>query len=265
MPSVDETPDGPDGPGGPEVRLLVVDDNAVNRLLLVRMLEVLGLVADTAVDGLDAERALARRAYTAVLLDVRMPGEDGPAVTRWLRAREAGAARRTPVIAVSAAQSAVDREVCRAAGMDAFVAKPVDLGDLRQVLTPYVSSGAASQPGPTATGDDVLDLGRLRDLEEQLGGVGLLRETVGVYLAELSHRREALRVAARADDRGSLASVAHTLRSSSAMLGATSLAQRCAELEEAGPDVTPSALGELAERADSLAAETGAALQRWLG
>jgi len=265
MPSVDETPVGTGGRGA-EVRLLVVDDNDVNRILLVRMLEVLGLGADTAVDGLDAERALAARPYTAVLLDVRMPGEDGPAVTRWLRAREDGAARRTPVIAVSAAESPADRAACRAAGMDAFVAKPVNLADLRQVLAPYVAPGAAlSGGGSAAEGGGVLDLARLTDLEEQLGDTGLLRETVRSYLTELPLRRDALRTSVRADDRDAVARASHSLRSPSAMLGATSLAQGCAEVEEAAAEATAEALAALAERVDAVAGETGSALTRWLG
>src|SRR3954447_10613898 len=260
---MDETSAGAEEPGI-EVRLLVVDDNDVNRMLLVGMLGVLGLAADVAVDGLDAERALTSRAYTAVLLDVRMPGEDGPAVTRWLRGREAGGARRTPVIAVSAADSPADREARRAGGMDAVVAKPVDLADLRRVLAPYVGEqGPHGGPGPAGAGG-VLDLVRLADLDEQLGA-RLLRETMGSYLAELPRRREALRAAVRDDDREAVLQVSHSLRSSSAMLGATTLAQRCADVEDAVPTATPGVLADLADRADVVAEETGAALGRWLG
>src|SRR5262249_25429344 len=226
MPTVEDTPAGA-GALAAEVRLLVVDDNQVNRTLLVRLLGALGLGADAAVDGLDAERALAARPYTAVLLDVRMPGKDGPEVARWLRAREEGSPRRTPVIAVGAADSPADREVSREAGMDAFVARPVSLGQLRQVLAPYLEPDGGTAT-PSAGG--VLDLTRLKALEEQLGDLGLLRDTVRTYLTEMPRRRDALRAAVRDDDRTAVKLVAHSLRSSSAMLGATSLAQRCAEV-----------------------------------
>jgi len=252
---------GVDGLGA-EVRLLVVDDNDVNRTLLVRLLGALGLGADAAVDGYDAERALSSRPYTAVLLDVRMPGEDGPAVTRWLRAREAGESRRTPVIAVSAADSPAEREICREAGMDAFVAKPVSLGDLRQVLAPYLAPGG----GATAPGaGGVLDLTRLKELEAQLGDRSLLRDTVRTYLTEMPRRRDALRAAVRDDDRAAVKLVAHSLRSSSAMLGATSLAQRCAEVEQVADDAPSATLASLAVRVEALADETGISLVRWLG
>jgi CheY-like chemotaxis protein len=265
MPSVDDTSAG-SGALGAEVRLLVVDDSHVNRTLLLRMLEILGLGADTAVDGLDAERALTSRPYTAVLLDVRMPGKDGPAVARWLRDREAGSARRTPVIAVSAADSPADRETCREAGMDAFVAKPVSLGDLRQVLAPFLAPETAPPSGaPAPRARDVLDRSRLDALAEQLGDLSLLRETVRAYLTEMPRRRDALRAAVRDDDRAAVRLVAHSLRSSSAMLGASSLAQRCAEVEEIADTATPAALAGLALRVEALSDETGAALVRWLG
>lgn len=263
MPRVDETSDVSDGPGS-EARLLVVDDNDVNRALLVRMLEVLGLAADVAVDGLDAERALASRPYAAVLLDVRMPGKDGPAVTRWLRAREARGARRTPVIAVSAADSPADRETCREAGMDDFVAKPVDLADLRRVLAAYVAQEGPQGETEPAPDDDLLDLARLTDLAEQLGD-GLLRQTVESYLNELPRRRDALRAAVRDDDREAVLQVSHSLRSSSAMLGATSLARHCAEVEEAAHGGDREVLAAGAELVDSVAEETRTALRRWLG
>jgi CheY-like chemotaxis protein len=261
MPSVEDTPAGA-GALAAEVRLLVVDDNQVNRTLLVRLLGALGLGADAAVDGLDAERALAARPYTAVLLDVRMPGKDGPEVTRWLRAREEGSPRRTPVIAVGAADSPADREVCREAGMDAFVARPVSLGDLRQVLAPYLEPGDGAT---TSSSGGVLDLTRLKALEEQLGDLGLLRDTVRTYLTEMPRRRDALRAAVRDDDRTAVKLVAHSLRSSSAMLGATALAQRCAEVERVAPDAPSATLASLAVRVEALADETGIALVRWLG
>ena len=250
---------------GAEVRLLVVDDNQINRTLLVRMLQVLGLGADAAVDGLDAERALTSRPYTAVLLDVRMPGEDGPAVTRWLRARETNGARRTPVVAVGAADSPDDRERCREAGMDAFVTKPVSLSDLRQVLAPYLVPPTPGDGTASAVRGDVLDLEELTALSERLGDLGLLRDTVRAYLTEMPRRRDALRAAVRDDDRAAVRLVAHSLRSSSAMLGATALALRCAEVEEVADDAAKPALMGLAVRVEALADETGAALVRWLG
>jgi CheY-like chemotaxis protein len=242
---------------GDDPRVLVVDDGAVNRMLLVRMLEVLGVPADAAEDGGAARQVLADHDYAAVLMDVRMPDEDGLAVTAWLRAHES--ARRTPVIAVSAAQSPADRQLCTDAGMDGFLAKPVSLVDLRRVLTPYVALVAEKE---AATGP--LDGDRLQSLQEQLGDAGLLRDTVRTYLAELPGRRAALAAALAADDRDSLRLVSHSLKSSSAMLGAVALAEVCAELEQASGEGAPAELAALVGRVETGAPEAGDALARWL-
>lgn len=238
-------------------RVLVVDDGAVNRMLLVKMLEVLGVAADTAEDGHAAEQALTARAYAAVLMDVRMPGRDGLAATAWLRGRESD--RRTPVIAVSAAASQADRDLCRDAGMDGFLAKPVSLADLRRVIAPYV----ALEPEP-ATPAGAVDHDRLTDLADQLGDLGLLRETVRVYLAELPGRQTSIAAAVEAEDRDTLRLVSHSLKSSSAMLGATSLSAVCAELEAGSTDAPHPELDSLRRRVDALAPETVAGLEGWL-
>ncbi len=239
-------------------RVLVVDDGAVNRMLLVRMLEVLGVPADTAEDGGAAKQVLADHDYAAVLMDVRMPHEDGLAVTAWLRAQES--ARRTPVIGVSAAQSPADRQLCTDAGMDAFLAKPVSLVDLRRVLTPYVA--LVVEKAPATLGP--LDGDRLRSLEDQLGDAGLLRDTVRTYLAEMPGRRAALETALDTDDRDTLRLVSHSLKSSSAMLGAMALAAVCAELEQQSTDGAPTELAALVERVGTQAPEAVDALARWL-
>ena len=165
------------------------------------------------------------------------------------------------MIGVSAADSRDDRESCREAGMDDFVAKPVDLADLRRALAASVVPGGV---GPAPAGGDVLDLARLRP-RGQLGEGDLLRETVRTYLTELPRRRDALRAALRDDDREAVLQVSHSLRSSSAMLGATQLAQRCAEVEEAARKGAPETLSALSDEVDSVAEKTGAALTRWLG
>lgn len=234
-----------------------MDDGAVNRMLLVRMLEVLGVSADTAQDGGAARQVLADHDYAAVLMDVRMPDEDGLAVTAWLRAHES--ARRTPVIGVSAAQSPADRQLCTEAGMDGFLGKPVSLVDLRRALTPYVALVAEKEaaPGP-------LDRDRLRSLEEQLGDAGLLRDTVRTYLAELPGRRAALESALATDDRDTLRLVSHSLKSSSEMLGAVALAEVCAELEQQSGDGSHAELATLVARVATRAPEAVEALARWL-
>src|SRR6185295_8805155 len=118
-------------------RVLVADDHPVNREVMVRQLELLGISADTANDGVEALEAWAAGRYAAVLADIHMPRMDGHELTRRIRAAEAKlgtAGGHTPVIAVTANAMKGEDERCLAAGMDAYLAKPVNMDALRATL-----------------------------------------------------------------------------------------------------------------------------------
>ena len=107
-------------------RVLVVDDHPVNRQVMVGQLGLLGLTVDTAVDGMRALALWQPGRYAAVLADVHMPGMDGYTLAAQIRAREAASrAARTPIVAVTANAMRGEEERCLAAGMDAYLAKPV--------------------------------------------------------------------------------------------------------------------------------------------
>ena len=119
-------------PGG---RVLVVDDNAVNREVLLAQLGVFGLAADAAADGSEALGLWQPGRYQAVLADIHMPDMDGYRLTAAIRSREAEqAAARAPIIAVTANAMRGEAERCLAAGMDDYIAKPVTIARLRGVL-----------------------------------------------------------------------------------------------------------------------------------
>src|SRR5215471_10855764 len=146
-------------------RLLVVDDHPVNRKVLVLQLEILGLDADTAIDGADALKAWAPGRYAAVLADIHMPNMDGYELARRLRMAEAENGHgRTPIVAVTANATKGEEERCLAAGMDACLVKPVSIERLRTTLERWLpiegesdASTAANQGEPIAALDrDVL-------------------------------------------------------------------------------------------------------------
>ena len=112
-----------DGP-----RVLVVDDNAVNRLIAVEMLETLGCRVDTADDGAGACASAGRHDYRLILMDCHMPGMDGYQATRSIRDAERQRGRgRAPIVAMTA-DVAVDTQArCAAAGIDGFIEKPFTL------------------------------------------------------------------------------------------------------------------------------------------
>jgi CheY-like chemotaxis protein len=122
-------PAGDDRP----LRVLLVEDNRTNRLVAVRMLERLACAVDTAENGQEGLEAVCRGLYDVVLMDCQMPVMDGFSATEAIR-RADGEAGRTPIVAMTANAMQGDRERCLAAGMDDYIAKPVQLDELKRVL-----------------------------------------------------------------------------------------------------------------------------------
>jgi CheY-like chemotaxis protein len=133
--------------------ILVVDDNEVNRALLLRQLRRLGYEATAVSGGVQALEAVAASQYALVLMDCRMPGMDGIEATRRIREAEASTGQRLPVVAVTANAMEADREACFAAGMDDFLTKPVTLEPLQAIVDRFVGEWEeAPEAGPSSAG-----------------------------------------------------------------------------------------------------------------
>lgn len=115
-------------------RVLVADDNPVNRELARRMLERLGCVVVLAADGTQALRLYEQQSFDVIFLDCQMPTMDGYQVAAQIRQREAAGGRRTPVVALTASDGEHVRSRCQAAGMDACLSKPIGAAALRELL-----------------------------------------------------------------------------------------------------------------------------------
>jgi len=127
-------------------RVLIVEDNAANLKVAMRMVERLGYRADKAGNGVEAVRVLDRMNYDAVLMDCQMPEMDGYEATRQIRRHEKEG-RHTPIIAMTASAMAGDRERCLAAGMDDYISKPIKLHVVAAVLERWL--GPVQEPAPT--------------------------------------------------------------------------------------------------------------------
>jgi PAS domain S-box-containing protein len=119
--------------------VLLAEDNAINQLVAVDTLEMLGYRVDVARNGLEALELAGAKTYQAVLMDCQMPKMDGFAATTELRSRE-GDGRHTPVIAMTAGALAEDRERCFAAGMDDYLSKPIDPDQLNAALERWITA-----------------------------------------------------------------------------------------------------------------------------
>ena len=151
------TPGGP--PAGPDtlrmLRVLLVEDNDVNRTLVTRLIEKQGHTVVQARNGREAVAAVelvTPGAFDLVLTDVQMPDMDGFETTAALRAREKPAGQHVPIVALTARAMKGDRERCLAAGMDGYLAKPIQIQELRDLLHQYEvrSVPAAGESSPAA-------------------------------------------------------------------------------------------------------------------
>ena len=219
------------------LRILLAEDNSVNQRVGLLMLERMGYQADVAGNGAEALEALRRQAYDLILMDIQMPELDGLEATRRIRA-EFPRERQPRIVAMTANVLREQRDACRAAGMDDFVQKPVGLAELRAALLrcggeePPAAEAAPPLPdlSDSAIILDPTSLDGLRRLGE-LTGKPLLHDIVESYRAETPRRLEQMRDALRRADADALTFVAHSLKGSSAQLGAVQVAALSAELE----------------------------------
>lgn len=235
-------------PEGPATRtstregtVLVVEDNDANRILTLRLLEKLGYAATAARTGREAVEAIAKDRYSLVLMDCQMPEMDGFEATRAIRRREAAGGERLPIIAMTASATERDRLTCLEAGMDDFIAKPVMIEVLSEALARWHPDGGAARPVPQgdrrewpgARSPGAVDRIALRRLLDDLGPEASGR-FLDTFVAELPGREAAILRAAQDRSEEALRLAAHTLKSTSAAVGASALATICAELEALG-------------------------------
>jgi signal transduction histidine kinase/CheY-like chemotaxis protein len=138
-----------DAASGPR-RILLVEDNAVNRRVIVGLLQKYGHTIESAENGREALEALAKSNYDLVLMDVQMPVMDGLEATRRIRAMESRGARRMPVVGLTALAMKGDREICLGAGMDECIHKPIDLPSLLNAIE-KTSQFSGPRPAPQDT------------------------------------------------------------------------------------------------------------------
>lgn len=207
-------------------RILVVEDSQVNRMLAAGQLEELGWEPVLTETGEEALAVFGTEEYAAVLMDWNLPGIDGLETTRRIR-RSGHLGAHVPVIAMTANALAGDRDRCIAAGMNDFLTKPVSLSDLAAVLSRWTDVAPSStEPRHNRSVDPAV----LAELETELGDPALVNALIASFVEELSDRTQAIRTAVDINDLDSLKRAAHTLKSTSALVGANDLAAVCDRL-----------------------------------
>ena len=269
-------------------RVLLAEDNPVNVEVATAMLDGLGLGVHVARNGAEAADQVRQGGYDVILMDCQMPVMDGFLATAEIRRYEqqCGRSRTLPIIAITANALQGDREACLAAGMDDYLSKPFSQQELGAVIgrwialplaatvhhddyiaaqahtvlsypaPPYASqpmaseSMAAPQRGAAASARDAVNrhaLENIRALSKERGDA-LVHKVIAAYVDDTPQHLRTLHQAIAGLDAGNLRKVAHSLKSSSANVGAETLAQMCKDMEALGrTDTTVGASGILTD------------------
>ena len=236
----DPSSDGAEAPSR-LARVLLVEDNAVNRRVAEHQLKRLGCTVGSAGNGIEAIAAVSAGDWDVVLMDCQMPLLDGFDATREIRRREAGGVH-VPIIALTANALSGDREACLAAGMDDFLSKPLEPAALAACIErwarrpqPAPAQAAPAQQPTRATavadGPPPVDLAELHELTD--GDADFQRELIDVFIASGDSTLAALRDALGAGDLAAVRRHAHSLKGASANLRARALAARALAVEDA--------------------------------
>ena len=259
---------------GSSLQILLVEDNLINKRVSLAMLGRLGCHADVASNGREALSAGEQKGYDLILMDLRMPEMDGFEAARRILARSS-AARRPHIVAMTASAFDDDRAASRAAGMEDFISKPVQIEALRAVLVKALAASRASASAGAAAATAQIDgasaappgAERPFEMAEPTGGVaflskgalenlrqletpdspGFFAEVCRQFVTDAKKRITSLQKAVAAGDPTTAEREAHSLKSMSAMVGASRMSRRCVELESSAHE------GDLSRHAEGIA------------
>lgn len=224
------------------LRILLAEDNVVNQKVALRTLARLGYRADVAANGVEVIDALTRQSYDVILMDIQMPEMDGVEAAYVINKRWP-AIIKPRIVAMTANALPRDRETYLNAGMDDYISKPVLVGELIAALErcrPLNERSLCLEQEKRAVQDSNpmahFDPAALKHLQAMMGDDSpeTLNELIGIFLEATPQLLNEIRQAIARGDAAALRHAAHTLKSSSASMGACSLATLCAELEALG-------------------------------
>jgi len=222
------------------LRILVAEDNPINRRLLRGMLKSLDFEVDSVNDGPSVLFALRDKSYDLIMMDCQMPGMDGDEVTRIIREGKENSDGQPVVVAVTADVSANHREQCLHAGMDDFLAKPIRLDTLKSGLRRWsimAESRRVQLPDAAAElqveSNDIIE--RLRERAGPVSGE-IIDEYIDLFLDDTASRIDILRTALEQRDLDTMRRECHALKGACLELGVSRLGSCCDALGKASKD-----------------------------
>jgi CheY-like chemotaxis protein/HPt (histidine-containing phosphotransfer) domain-containing protein len=220
------------------LRVLLAEDNPVNRELAIALLGTLGHQAEIVADGRAVLAALEKSTFDVVLMDLQMPKLDGLETAREIRRHEQAhaldhpeGARRLPIIAVTAHAMKADRESCLAAGMDGYVTKPIRRRELLAALDRLFRPADETKASSSPCFEPAFDPAKL--LAETGGNTALLKRLAALYFEHTPALLATIQAAASSGQMPELERAAHTLKGSLTQFVARPAMQSAAQLEQA--------------------------------
>jgi len=247
-----------------ELKVLLAEDNLVNRILAVKLLEKNGCHVLAVENGLEAIEALEKEDFDLLFMDIQMPVLDGIEATRKIRVR----GMRIPIIAMTAHSLDSDRERCFAAGMDDYISKPIDLNILSQKVKYWGEKLMSLKESGTA-GVEIAELQeeeKLLDIDGLLSRVGgdeeLAKEILALFLDECPEKLASIKSALADNTSEALERSAHALKGTAANVSVNSISELAFKLQKIGEkgDLTGTGaeeiFAELEHKAEAAMAET---------
>ncbi len=211
------------------LRILLAEDNVINQKVAVHILQRMGYRADVVANGLEVLDALCHQTYDVVFMDMQMPEMDGLEATKRIyeNLQNGKLVHRPRIVAMTANAMQGDREVCMAAGMDDYLSKPIQNGELVRVLL-------ESQPvNSNISMPSSINIGTLHEAANDIGGEdpSFLSELIDSYLDNTRSLLQELYTSFAQQNFDLMLRTVHTLKSSSGVIGAEDLSELCRDLE----------------------------------
>lgn len=243
----------------PDAKILLVDDNEMNRKVAVGLLEPFGMQIDTAVDGKDALAKIERRRYDLIFMDHMMPVMDGIEATKHLRAMEDEYYKTVPVIALTANVISEARADFEAAGMNDFVGKPIKMREITAILRRWLPAELAREQTVTADEKDcVQELPVIEGLDSaegvrNSGSLKLFLSLLGDFYHLIDMKSDKIEKCLADGMIRDYTIEVHALKNTARLIGALELSEEFKEMEKLGND----------ENVDSLTKKTPGVLRHY--
>ncbi len=223
------------GKGTVGVHILLVEDNALNRKVAIRMLEKEGFIVEVACNGSEALNCLKSSYYDLVLMDVQMPVMDGIEATRIIRnTKDHSLDSEIPVIALTASAFIHEKEKCFEAGMNSFISKPFRKEELLSMIKKFITGRTMHDMSGIALAENSEEVYNRDDTLARLDGdEELLDELLEIFIYDAPAQLKGLKKAIDEDDKILIERQAHSLKSASANIGASFARAEASRIEKA--------------------------------